>query len=181
VDYIDIRNPPLPPHEKQEWLDRNLKEKYTWLFTHRNRVDRKDPIYDNDGGFHHCGFAAGMLGARFFLQFLGLRARRGTLEQWRKWGIIPGQKITTEIKIADLGGEWADLSTDASAAEIDLMARIWRGTSSGIAHLTAKSSHEFQWKDFNQTIDIIVRILDRRLCRPANWKADWYGIHHSGQ
>jgi hypothetical protein len=181
MDYLDARNPPLPVQDKRDWLDNNLKEKYTWLFTHRNRADRRDPVYDNDGGFHHCGFAAGMLGARFFLQFLGLRARKGTILEWRKWGTIPGQKITIEVKVTDLGGQWVDLNTDTNPAEQDLLARIWRGTSSGIAHLTSNSNHGFQWKDFNQTIDIVVRLLNYRLCKPAKWKADWYGVHHSGQ
>jgi hypothetical protein len=175
MPYAPARIRPLTPDELNKWFDEHLKQRYTWLVTHRERANKGDELFDGDCAFNECAYGAAMLAARFYLQFLGLKVENGQLGLGRQWFTKQKGGVSYEVKVTDLGGEWVELVSDLDTREQELVARVWEGANQGVAHLTDGYPHGFKWEELHETIDIIVRLLRKRLFAVTKREPEWHG------
>jgi hypothetical protein len=175
VPYASSRIRPLTPDEVDKWFKDHLKQRYTWFITHRERANKGDHVFDEDCAFNESAYAAAMLASRFFIQFLGLKVENGQLGEGRDWFTRRNGTPSYEVKTIDLGGQWVEITSDLDARERELLARVWDATNQGVAHLSDGAPHGFRWEELHSTIDIVIRLLDKRLFEPTKREPDWHG------
>lgn len=139
---------------------KHLAYRLTMLTSWRIRFGKNVPFSIED---RICSYEAAQVACRLFLQFLGLRTAHKPLRLIQNRSYFATGGKSDEVKVTDLGGQFVELRKDLTAAERKLLAGVYHAASKATAHLTYGSRHGFRWQDLPAAIEVIERLLHKRL------------------
>ena len=157
--YLKSRSP-LSPSDVNEFFDTHghLNYRYTMLWRHKRatKIAYGDAI---------CAFESSLIVCRVFMEFLGLGVRNTAagpvLMQKQDYFSLDG--ITTdEVKVIDIGGTFANISR-LTAAESEVLAKVYHMAHKSTAHLTFKAPHVDHPGLVHQCIPVVDRLLRENL------------------
>ncbi len=166
---LSKRTAPLTVKEIDEFFDPStqghLKYRITMLQSYKDRraADAKVPYQDSI-----CGFESALVACRLFMQFLGLSiSHNPNLQLIENPTYFNSGGKSDEVKVTDLGGSFVSIASDFTPTEADLLARTYHAASKATAHLTAGSNHGFKPEELSQSVDLVTKLLQKRLYGPV--------------
>jgi hypothetical protein len=160
---LQNRNP-LSATEIEEFFKTHghLNYRFTMLWRHKTAKETGRPIEYSDA---ICAYEAALIECRVLMEFLGLGVTYKTgspvLESRHEYFSFDGTR-TDEVKVTDVGGTFADISS-LTAVERQLLATVYHMAHKATAHFTFGSDHMEDPSVLHDCIPVVDRLLRENL------------------
>jgi hypothetical protein len=161
--------PPLSVADKNTFFETHghLNYRYTMLWRHKTAEDSKThgPKITLAYADAICDFESALIVCRVFMEFLGLSAKHtanGPVLVEKPYYQSFDGVTTDEVKVIDLGGTYATLSS-VTASESEILAAVYYMAHKATAHFTFGAMHMRDPAMLHRCIPIVDRLLHKHL------------------